>query len=69
VVEEERRWCDLIRELDALGRITTAAASPMKQKERERPRFPQRLGRRYRYFIVFDADSVMRGERSWTLSS
>ena len=62
-VEEERRWFDLTRELDALGRIYYRRRVLNEGKKSGNVRdFLNTWGRRYRYFIVFDADSVMRGE-------
>ena len=61
-IEEERRWFDLIRELDALGRIYYRRRVSNEGKKSANIRdFLNAWGRRYRYFIVFDADSVMRG--------
>ncbi len=61
-IEEERRWFELIRELDALGRIyyRRRAANEARKSGNVRD-FLNSWGRRYRYFMVFDADSVMRG--------
>ncbi len=62
-VEEEQRWCELIRELDALGRIYYRRRVFNEAKKSGNIRdFLSTWGRRYRYFTVFDADSVMRGE-------
>ena len=62
-VEEEQRWCELVRELDALGRIYYRRRISNEGKKSGNIRdFLNSWGRRYRYFIVFDADSVMRGE-------
>ncbi len=62
-IEEERRWLDLVRELDALGRIYYRRRVNNEGKKSGNVRdFLSNWGRRYRYFIVFDADSVMRGE-------
>jgi len=62
-VEEEQRWCELVRELDALGRIYYRRRISNEGKKSGNVRdFLSTWGRRYRYFIVFDADSVMRGE-------
>ena len=62
-IEEERRWFDLIRDLDALGRIYYRRRVSNEGKKSGNIRdFLNAWGRRYRYFIVFDADSVMRGE-------
>ena len=62
-VEEERRWCDLIRELDALGRIYYRRRLNNEGRKSGNVRdFLNAWGRRYRYFMVCDADSVMRGE-------
>src|SRR4029077_4391023 len=62
-VEEEQRWCDLVRDHDALGRIYYRRRISNEGKKSGNVRdFLSTWGRRYRYFIVFDADSVMRGE-------
>ena len=62
-VEEEQRWCELIRELDALGRIYYRRRVANEGKKSGNIRdFLNAWGRRYRYFIVLDADSIMRGE-------
>jgi membrane glycosyltransferase len=61
-VEEERRWCDLVRDLDALGKIYYRRRINNEGKKSGNIRdFLNNWGRRYRYFIVFDADSIMRG--------
>ena len=62
-VEEEQRWCELVRELDALGRIYYRRRVDNEGKKSGNVRdFLSTWGRRYRYFIIFDADSIMRGE-------
>jgi membrane glycosyltransferase len=62
-VEEERRWFDLVRELDALGKIYYRRRIVNEGKKSGNIRdFLSTWGARYRYFVVFDADSVMRGE-------
>jgi len=62
-VEEERRWCDLVRELDALGRIYYRRRLYNEAGKSGNVRdFLNAWGRRYRYFMVCDADSVMRGQ-------
>jgi membrane glycosyltransferase len=62
-VEEERRWYDLVRELDALGRIYYRRRLNNEGGKSGNVRdFLSTWGRRYRYFIVCDADSVMCGE-------
>jgi membrane glycosyltransferase len=62
-IEEERRWLELIRDLDALGRIYYRRRFNNEGKKSGNVRdFLNNWGRRYRYFIVFDADSLMRGE-------
>ena len=62
-VEEERRWCGLIRELDALGRIYYRRRISNEGKKSGNVRdFLSTWGKRYRYFMVLDADSVMRGD-------
>ena len=61
-VEEERCWCDLVRELDALGRIYYRRRLNNEGTKSGNVRdFLNAWGRRYRYFMVCDADSVMRG--------
>lgn len=62
-VEEERRWLELVRDLDALGRIYYRRRVSNEGKKSGNVRdFLNTWGRRYRYFVCFDADSVMRGE-------
>src|SRR5665213_3479610 len=62
-VEEERRWFDLVNVLGALGRIHYRLRVVNEGKKSGNIRdFLRTWGKRYRYFIVFDADSVMRGE-------
>jgi membrane glycosyltransferase len=62
-VEEERRWYDLIHELDALGRIYYRRRLVNEARKSGNVRdFLNTWGRRYRYFICADADSVLRGE-------
>lgn len=61
-IEEERRWSDLVRELGALGRIYYRRRFSNEGKKSGNVRdFLSSWGRRYRYFVCFDADSVMRG--------
>lgn len=67
-IEEERRWTDLVRELNALGRIYYRRRFSNEGKKSGNVRdFLSNWGRRYRYFVVFDADSVMSGETVTTL--
>jgi membrane glycosyltransferase len=62
-IEEEQRWFALARELDALGRIYYRRRVSNEGKKSGNVRdFLNAWGRRYRYFIVLDADSVMKGE-------
>jgi membrane glycosyltransferase len=62
-VEEERRWCELVTELDALGKIYYRRRITNEGKKSGNiSDFLSTWGRRYRYFIVFDADSMMLGE-------
>jgi membrane glycosyltransferase len=62
-VEEERRWYDLIRDLEALGKIYYRRRLINEARKSGNVRdFLNTWGRRYRYFICCDADSVMRGE-------
>jgi membrane glycosyltransferase len=62
-IEEERRWYDLIRELDALGKIYYRRRLINEARKSGNVRdFLNTWGRRYRYFVCCDADSIMRGE-------
>jgi membrane glycosyltransferase len=62
-VEEERRWHALVRDLGALGRIYYRRRFNNEAKKSGNVRdFLNTWGRRYRYFICFDADSLMRGD-------
>ncbi len=62
-VEEERCWYELIGELDALGRIYYRRRTDNEGRKSGNVRdFLNAWGRRYRYFLVCDADSIMRGE-------
>lgn len=62
-IEEERRWSELVRELGALGRIYYRRRTSNEGKKSGNVRdFLNSWGRRYRYFVCFDADSVMCGE-------
>ncbi len=62
-VEEERRWHELVRELDALGKIYYRRRLFNEERKSGNVRdFLNTWGRRYRYFICCDADSIMRGE-------
>ncbi len=62
-IEEERQWFELIRDLDALGRIYYRRRPSNEAKKSGNVRdFLNSWGRRYRYFMVMDADSVMRGQ-------
>jgi membrane glycosyltransferase len=62
-VDEERRWFDLTQDLDALGRIYYRRRVNNEGKKSGNIRdFLSTWGSRHRYFVVFDADSLMRGE-------
>src|SRR3984957_6072038 len=61
-VEEERCWFDLIHELDALGKIYYRRRLDNEGRKSGNVRdFLNAWGRRYRYFLACDADSIMRG--------
>jgi len=61
-IDEERRWFALTRDLGALGRIHYRRRLVNEGKKSGNIRdFLRTWGRRYRYFVVFDADSVMSG--------
>jgi membrane glycosyltransferase len=62
-VEEEARWSELVRDLDALGKIYYRRRLFNDARKSGNVRdFLNTWGKRYRYFICCDADSVMRGE-------
>src|SRR5665213_2992186 len=62
-IEEERRWSELVCDLDALGKIYYRRRLFSEARKSGNIRdFLNAWGRRYRYFMVCDADSVMRGE-------
>ena len=62
-IEEEARWSELVRDLDALGKIYYRRRLFNEARKSGNVRdFLNTWGMRYRYFICCDADSVMRGE-------
>jgi membrane glycosyltransferase len=62
-IEEEARWSELVRDLDALGKIYYRRRLFNEARKSGNVRdFLNTWGKRYRYFICCDADSVMRGE-------
>jgi membrane glycosyltransferase len=62
-IEEERRWSELVRDLNALGKIYYRRRLFNEAGKSGNIRdFLNTWGKRYRYFICCDADSVMRGE-------
>ena len=63
VVEEEVAWADWCREVNGWGRIFYRRRKVrVARKAGNVADFCRRWGRRYRYMVVFDADSVMSGE-------
>jgi membrane glycosyltransferase len=61
-VEEERRWFQLAQSLGAFGKVFYRRRSDNEGKKSGNIRdFLNHWGRRYRYFVVFDADSMMSG--------
>jgi membrane glycosyltransferase len=61
-VDEETRWFELIKSLDAVGRIFYRRRLWNEAKKSGNVRdFLTEWGNRYRYFVVFDADSFMTG--------
>ena len=62
-VEEENNWCELVRDLDALGKIYYRRRLFNEERKSGNVRdFLNTWGKRYRYFVCCDADSVMSGE-------
>ncbi len=61
-VEEELRWQDMVRALDGKGRIFYRnRPENTSRKTGNLEDFCTRWGGRYRYMIVLDADSIMKG--------
>ena len=61
-VEEELAWLELCRQLDGFGRIFyRKRRKPINRKSGNVSDFCRRWGRRYRYMVVLDADSIMGG--------
>ncbi len=61
-VEEELAWLELCRQLDGFGRIFyRKRRKPINRKSGNVSDFCRRWGKRYRYMLVLDADSVMSG--------
>ena len=62
-IEEERQWSELVCDLDALGKIYYRRRLFNEERKSGNVRdFLNTWGKRYRYFVCCDADSVMRGE-------
>ncbi len=62
-VEEESAWVALTRQLDARGRIFYRKRRVnVNKKAGNLADFCRRWGKRYRYMVVLDADSVMTGD-------
>ncbi|MFZ4593091.1 MAG: glucans biosynthesis glucosyltransferase MdoH, partial [Verrucomicrobiaceae bacterium] len=61
-IEEQTAWLELCRQLGAFGRIFyRKRRKPINRKSGNVSDFCRRWGKRYRYMIVFDADSLMSG--------
>lgn len=61
-VEEETAWLELCRQLNAFGRIFyRKRRKPINRKSGNVSDFCRRWGKRYRYMVVLDADSLMSG--------
>lgn len=62
-VEEELAWLELCRQLNGFGRIFyRKRRKPINRKSGNVSDFCRRWGKRYRYMLVLDADSIMGGE-------
>ncbi len=62
-IEEEARWFSLVRELNALGRIYYRRRSENIARKSGNVRdFLRSWGKRHRYMVVLDADSIMTGD-------
>jgi membrane glycosyltransferase len=61
-IEEEAAWLELCRQLNAFGRIFyRKRRKPINRKSGNVSDFCRRWGKRYRYMLVLDADSLMSG--------
>ena len=61
-IEEEAAWLELCRQLNAFGHIFyRKRRKPINRKSGNVCDFCRRWGKRYRYMIVLDADSLMAG--------
>jgi membrane glycosyltransferase len=61
-IEEETAWIELCRQLNAFGRIFyRKRRKPINRKSGNVSDFCRRWGKRYRYMLVLDADSLMSG--------
>ncbi len=61
-IEEETAWLELCRQLQAFGRIFyRKRRKPINRKSGNVSDFCRRWGKRYRYMVVLDADSLMSG--------
>lgn len=61
-IEEQTAWLELCRQLGAFGKIFyRKRRKPINRKSGNVSDFCRRWGKRYRYMIVFDADSLMSG--------
>jgi len=61
-IEEEAAWLELCRQHNAFGRIFyRKRRAPINRKSGNVSDFCRRWGKRYRYMIVLDADSLMDG--------
>lgn len=62
-IEEESAWVALTRQLDARGRIFYRKRRVnLNKKAGNLADFCRRWGKRYRYMVVLDADSIMTGD-------
>ncbi|MCE9518784.1 MAG: glucans biosynthesis glucosyltransferase MdoH [Verrucomicrobia bacterium] len=62
-IEEEAAWLELCRQHNAFGRIFyRKRRAPINRKSGNVSDFCRRWGKRYRYMIVLDADSLMAGK-------
>lgn len=67
-IEEEVAWLELCRQLKAFGRIFyRKRRKPINRKSGNVSDFCRRWGRRYRYMVVLDADSLMSGRLLTTM--
>ncbi len=67
-IQEEVAWLELCKQLNAFGKIFyRKRRQPLNRKSGNVSDFLRRWGKRYRYMVVLDADSIMTGSTLTTM--